>query len=286
MSDKIKHAYLIIAHHEFRILQMLLHSIDDVRNDIYIHFDKKLKDYPEFVVKYAGCYILENRVDVRWGHVSQIKAEYTLFEAASKRQKYQYYHLISGVHFPLKSQDYIHHFFSQLQNCEVMSYMPTSSGEIDLKMQRYNLFMKNYKCKCAFYSSLNQLLWRIGIRIQKILCINRNVRHSFYKASNWVSITNECVRYLLSIKEYVLIKYRYSLCGDEFFIPSELENSLIKWNILYTDKLLKCDFKEGANPCIYRLDDYEDLMKSDCLFARKFGSEDVINKILCYINSK
>ena len=39
----MKHAYLILAHNEFVILERLIQSIDDERNDIYIHFDGKLK---------------------------------------------------------------------------------------------------------------------------------------------------------------------------------------------------------------------------------------------------
>lgn len=36
------HAYLIIAHNEFEVLQKLVGALDDPRNDIYIHFDKKV----------------------------------------------------------------------------------------------------------------------------------------------------------------------------------------------------------------------------------------------------
>ena len=39
----MKHAYLILAHNEFVILERLIQSIDDERNDIYIHFDGKLE---------------------------------------------------------------------------------------------------------------------------------------------------------------------------------------------------------------------------------------------------
>ena len=40
----MKHAYLILAHNEFVILERLIQSIDDERNDIYIHFDGKLEN--------------------------------------------------------------------------------------------------------------------------------------------------------------------------------------------------------------------------------------------------
>jgi hypothetical protein len=36
----MKHAYLIIVHHEFEVLKLLLQALDDPCNDIYIHFDK------------------------------------------------------------------------------------------------------------------------------------------------------------------------------------------------------------------------------------------------------
>ena len=40
-----KHAYLIIAHNNFYILEKLLRLLDDERNDIYIHIDKKVNNF-------------------------------------------------------------------------------------------------------------------------------------------------------------------------------------------------------------------------------------------------
>ena len=38
-----KHAFLIMAHNEYDILNKLLLLLDDERNDIFIHYDKKCK---------------------------------------------------------------------------------------------------------------------------------------------------------------------------------------------------------------------------------------------------
>ena len=38
----MKHAYLILVHNDFEILGQLIRAIDDERNDIYIHFDRKI----------------------------------------------------------------------------------------------------------------------------------------------------------------------------------------------------------------------------------------------------
>ncbi len=42
----MKHAYLILAHNEPELLSLLVERLDDVRNDIYIHFDRKLSVLP------------------------------------------------------------------------------------------------------------------------------------------------------------------------------------------------------------------------------------------------
>lgn len=41
MEVNNKHAYLIMAHQNFEQLAILLELLDDIRNDIFIHVDKK-----------------------------------------------------------------------------------------------------------------------------------------------------------------------------------------------------------------------------------------------------
>ena len=40
-----KHAYLIIAHGNLRVLELLLRMLDDPRNDIWLHVDRKAQDF-------------------------------------------------------------------------------------------------------------------------------------------------------------------------------------------------------------------------------------------------
>lgn len=55
--------------------------------------------------------------------------------------------------------------------------------------------------KVLFIRRINQLLWRVCIRIQKELHICRNRNQSYTNAANWVSITGKCIGYLLQIKK-------------------------------------------------------------------------------------
>jgi len=280
----MRHAYLIIAHNEFEVLQKLLQAIDDPWNDIFLHFDKKVKQIPEVIVQHSGLFIIENRIDVRWGHLSQIEAEYALFESAHSMGDYQYFHLISGTHLPLQSQDRIHDFFSNLNHREVLMPLPVNEYQTDLKMHRYNFFMRQYQHPNALISRCAQLCWRMAIKVQRILQIRRNKNETFKTAANWVSLTKSGVGEILAKKQAVLKKYRFTLCGDEWFVPTELENSSLKSNVLYYDKLLNHSI-ERFSAKTWHTGDFDELMRSGCLFARKFGSEDmeVVDKIRDHI---
>lgn len=45
MAIAKKHAYLIVAHNEFELLKLLIASLDDERNDIYVMVDAKAKGF-------------------------------------------------------------------------------------------------------------------------------------------------------------------------------------------------------------------------------------------------
>ena len=60
-----KHAYLVMAHSDWSLLGKLLRCIDDPRNAIYIHVDKKA-DFPSSQIykpQRADCvYICKKRI--------------------------------------------------------------------------------------------------------------------------------------------------------------------------------------------------------------------------------
>ena len=266
----MKHAYLIIAHNEFEVLKLLISKLDDERNDIYVHIDKKVKTVPVLSTKKSRLHILDKRIDVRWGHVSQIETELLLFETALANAPYSYYHLISGTHMPLKSQDEIHEYFSR---DEVSNMFVSLGKDIEyqetLKMRRINLFLRNYLSKRKWEAALNQFLWKVLIRIQKVVGFELNRGCDFLKASNWVSLTECAVRLLVDRKMRIMHRYRFSFCGDEFFIPSELNDSPLAGTVENRDDILFVEMGR-SNPRTFKVSELESLKQTGCLFARKF----------------
>lgn len=279
----MKHAYLILAHNEWGLLQTLIDCIDDPRNDIFVHIDRKVRDLPELHSKEAGLKVLDNRVNVYWGDWSVVEAEYALFEEAVSNGPYGYYHLLSGVDLPLKSQDYIHSFCDENQDREFIGYTLTSiTPEIVRKVQRYHLFPHDFK-NAGF---VRKVLRAGCLRCQEILGIKRNRDISFTKGSQWVSVTERMARLFLDSRGWAEKTFRNTFCSDEIVFQTLCWNSPLKENIYDTEYdgkgcMRAIGWRDGQ---LYdwTAEDYEMLAASDALFARKFNSKnpEFIDKIV------
>jgi hypothetical protein len=267
------HAWLIIAHNEFGILQRLVSELDDEQGDIFIHFDKKVQDLPKIHSSKSRLFVLEDRIDVRWGSISQIKCELALFEAAAKKGPYDYYHVLSGATLPLKPFNDIDAYFKAAEKksvltglCQDLPYQET------LKVRRYNFFLKGYTSPRSGMRTISQFLWKSAIAVQRFFGVETNRDKTFYKASNWLSLTEEALQYILGRKRTILKTYRWSFCGDEYFVPSELMASSLNNKILNSDNYLYRKIVRSTATA-YKLDDLQSLRATGCLFARKFSSQ-------------
>ena len=283
----MKHAYLILAHNEFEVLGRLLQAIDDERNDIYIHFDRKITHYPDYRTSRAGLTVLTERIDVRWGDISVVKAEYALFEEACRHGRYRYYHVLSGVDMPLKSQDDIHCFFEENDGKEFIGYYQGDmTAEIERKVRRWHLFPGSFK-EVDGVRAVGKKVLRAGfIRLQQRSGYRRNATVEFRKGTQWVSLTGDCINYLLQHKEAVEQIYSHTFCADEIFVQT------LCWNSSFRDHIY--DIRDEERGCLRRIGwkdnqikewtekDFETLMRSGALFARKFTSRHigVVDQIL------
>ena len=276
MTYCMKHAFLILAHNEFRVLQALVSSLDDERNDIFVHFDKKVKDIPDLKVEKAGLFVLRKRIGVYWGGFSMVRAEECLFEEAVARGPYLYYHLLSGVDLPLKNQDYIHDFFQRNSGKEFISFEKTSKAIIDYRMRYIHLFPKGFRDRSSFLYLLRGLL----VLLQRGLLLKRNREVNFYKGSQWVSVTDSMAKCFLDSKSWIKKVFHHTFIPDEFVFQSLYMLTSFEENIYDEDddsarnqRLIKWSeghwyVKDWSAP------DLERLRSSPAIFARKFNGSD------------
>lgn len=279
-----KHAYLILAHANPFVLDRLLRLLDDERNDIYIHVDLKAKDFntDNFVgiTRNAKTVFIE-RMEVYWGHVSQIQVELRLFRSAFESGTYAYYHLISGGDLPLQSQDDIHRFFQKHSGKEFLGFSQATFDKE--RIDKIHLFSKNMRASEHQYSlRLQRKIRNLFVSLQRILNYHYGVTRGlqFVYGSNWASLSHQFVSDLLAHEEWLLDFYKHSNCGDEIYKQTFAYNTKYR-DLIYNidDELASCqrfmDWNRGK-PFTFGRDDFELLMSSERLFARKF--EDAVDK--------
>lgn len=275
-----KHAYLIMAHNEIELLKMLLSSIDDERNDIYIHIDKKLSSFNKNTlldaVTRSKIYFVE-RLNVVWGDISQIECELNLLKKATNKH-YDYYHLLSGQDLPIKTQDYIHNFFKANNGKEFVRFSSEKFSFED-RIRYYYFFIGKYGKPKDIKGLVLRLAEKISISIQKIIGINRikNSHLQFQKGTQWFSITNDLAMYVVENSENILEQYKHTICSDEIFLQTLIINSTFKDNLYHKEldndihaMMRLIDWNRGT-PYVFKEDDFEELKQSDMLFARKFS---------------
>lgn len=289
----MKHAFLIIAHHEFDVLRHLIEALDDERNDVYIHFDKKVDSLPVIQLYKAGLYILENRVDVRWGDVSQIESEFVLFQEAYSNGPYLYYHTLSGVDMPLKSMDTIHTFFNKYHGKELIGFHQENiRAQVDRKVRKYHVFPRYFRVKNPLLSFFFRSARFISIRLQYLLRVARHKDVEFKKGTSWVSVTHEFVTFFLPKRDDMIKMYRYTFCADEIFLQTLCWDSKFRHRLYDSENegrgcMREVEWENGEVKD-WTIDDYEKLKDSEAFFARKFSSKniEVVKKILTNVTKR
>ena len=272
-----KHAYLIMAHTQPELLKKLLQMLDNERNDIYLHIDSKAKDYPldevAAVLQKSKCTFTE-RTDVKWGSYSQIHCEMVLLKEAVKTE-HTYYHLLSGMDLPIKSQNEIFAFFDKYNGLEFVDEDDAAISEAALSRVKYTH---------KFYGkagSVKDFLGSLSTKGQKLLGVDKTKKYSdiiFQKGRNWFSITHGLAKLVVEKEAWIQEVFGKSVCGDELFLQTVARNSEYAEKICNPNTMPEVpdtryiDWKRGSNnnPYVFREDDFEELKNALGLFARKF----------------
>lgn len=284
MKDNMRHAYLIMAYGSWKQLRMLLELLDDPRNDIFIHIDKRSGDFPEAelraAVKYSGLEFIP-RKNVYWADFSQTEVELDLMEAASRKQTYHYYHLLSGMCLPIKTQDEIHAFFDQ-QDKEFIGMMPDGKEYTKRYANYYHFLLHNpiYR-KCKPLKALDRIL----MYLQKAVGIDRLRGQNLVIATGWTwfSVTDRHVKHLLDHKDFINRVFRHTIASDEMFMGTMVVNFGLEDRVYDITGQNGYDYTIGSKrliddsaraPYVWGTrnteEDFQTLMNSHCMFARKF----------------
>lgn len=193
---------------------------------------------------------------------------------------YSYYHFFSGTCIPTKTQKYIYEFCEK----ENKNFVGLVNKELWYSTERVrfywplvdNKYYKSYKSLKVFVHILVKLQHLFGVnRINKLSWL-KGEDTVIYNGWDWVSITDEFGRYLIAHEEEIRKMFTKTMCPSELWIHTILLNTEFRDTVYRMD-----DLKEGSMRFIdwnrgkpytwgKQEDDFEMLMESPYLFARKF----------------
>lgn len=133
---------------------------------------------------------------------------------------------------------------------------------------------------------------RFILYFQKIFKITRNKNLIVKSGCNWFTIPNDFAIYILNNKNIIKKEYKNGICCDELFIQTLLYSSNYKCRTYSFDNddcsssLRLIDWDRGS-PYVFRKMDFDLIVKSQMLFARKFDpniDSQIIKMIKGYIN--
>lgn len=282
----MKFAFLLLAHEDPENLRRLVHALDDPHFDFYVHVDAK-KDIAEFgfdsyALRHSPLTVLEKRISTYWGDMTLVDAMLALYRRAYETGEYDRYITLSGLDYPLKSNEEILKALGD-QNREYISAR-TLGKDLAFKIQGIYIWKHIFLARVA-----RHLLGHYGVVMHpQKLRIHKNDRTKYpvWFSSQWHALSGEFVAYMLkTLEENPSIRrfFRYSYAPDELLIPTILFNSSFASRAIPGDFPENQDFeelfrtlpavhhlrREKSNVVVFREEDYNELMNSGKLFCRK-----------------
>lgn len=298
-SEKMKIAFLILAHDQPSHLAKLVNALTADCSRIFIHIDKKadIREFKKFVPEHTHPIYLGHcdRIDVHWGGFSVVEATLNLLnESLNFGEHFDRFCLLSGSDFPIRSlSDIEKHFNSKKEFMRIDRRLNNSDNNSHCKNVRNYHFMDSPFINKFQYA--NRLFQKIPRKSYDKI--------SLFHGCQWFSLTNKCVKHVMQFiknnQDYVAFHKR-TLCPDEIFFNSIVKNSAFAADITHDfERINNLDeyFRSNVHGCHYIdwnarkvklpkiLDesDFDILRMSEALFARKFREPEsfgLLNKII------
>lgn len=282
----MKIAYLVLAHDKPAHLERLLKALCDKDCRAFVHLDAK-SDRDLFTIPSGTNAVFTNtRIPVFWGEYSMVEAIYVMLDQAlaCEEMQFDYFVLISGSDFPLKSRAEIKRFFERANNAAFLSAgrMPGKTKPLS----RLTQFVpdRDMTVLRKFYDLTPPWLRR---------CLRRAYARRLdpfvpYAGSTWWAIPTHAASYLSNFataQPDILDFFRNTICPDEMVFHTVLCNwpelGEIRPNLTYADWS-----KGGNNPAEISQGHIDRFVSEDpretgfgmprpreILFARKFPDD-------------
>ena len=274
----VKKAFIILAHKNPAQLERLIDALNDGNSTFFIHIDKKSEASAFRQLAQRNTHIASVKsVSTNWADFSLVEATLNGMKAVLEHPfQFDFISLISGQHYPIKSNEYINDFLREtncrtfLEFTEIPNYDRWKVRGGLYRLDKYFLGMRYHERITAkamnFISSYTGFLKRSFPAHMKP-----------YAGSQWWTMDNYTLRYVMNFvknnKDFVDYHKRM-FAPDELFFHNILLNAdddivlsgIANNNLLY----MNWPNLDHAHPEMLVAKDIDKIIGSDALFARKF----------------
>lgn len=294
----MKIAYLIFAYKNPILIKRTIDYLSCEDASFFVHIDAKVPIEQFQEIRGPQVHFIE-RIPVHWAEFSGVRATLLLIRAAlAARERYDYFVLLSGSEFPLRSREYIHQFMELNRGREfiTMKKMPAPGKPLS----RLNTL--RFPSTRPLLRFLFRALAKVGLGQRDYKKYFRNLEP--YSGITWWALSREACEYIIDFtqRDESLAKFCENIhAPEETFIHTILGNSpfeaRIRRNLVYEEwptsgprhgpKMLgakNVEFFESQNEV-----SVEDLHgPGELLFARKLSDEnlDLVDRITKMIQEK
>ena len=280
----MKIAYLIFAYKNPKLIRKTIERLTCEDSAFFIHIDRKSDLDPFASIRGKNVFFSEQRITVYWAEFSGVEAILLLIrQALAAPQRYDYFVLLSGSEYPLRSRKYIQHFFEENRGHEfiTMAKMPAPGKPLSrISTLRVPSTRPVYRFAC-------RVLARLGLAQRDYKRYLGKLEP--YSGLTWWALSREACQYLLEFKErdQNLTKFFENVFApEETFIHTILGNSPFKSrmrrNLLYEDWSAEGARPETITERHLALFESQDKVSSqdvhgpgELLFARKFSDDNL-----------
>jgi glycosyltransferase involved in cell wall biosynthesis len=286
----MKIAYLMLVHKNPRLLSRAIKTLSVDGVHFFVHVDSKA-DIGQFSIA-AGDNVqfCRERLPVYWGEFSQVEATlWLMWEALAAKAGYEYFVLLQGSDYPIRSSTYIQSFFEENRGYEFMDVMQMPAPGYPLS-----------KINKLRYSSEKPIRRLASIALAKAGLSHRDYRRYLgglepYAGQAWWTLSRDAVSHVVRFVESnpsYLEYFRNTFTADEMFFHTILGNSgfreRMRRNLVYVDWKGRGSHPAALGRRHLQLFEKEQRVvvadkwgSGEVLFARKFSDDrlDLVDRV-------
>ena len=271
----MKHAILITAYKDLFFIKKIIDYFDE-DFVFFIHIDKKCLENHLFLTQCKNVYLYK-KYKVEWGGSNHLLAINYLIIKAIKLQKFDFYHLITGSDYPIKSLANFKLYFEEHSDENFIEFfsIPHENWIPEKGIDR----LKYYWIGNNIFDIRNKHSFIITylLKIQRKTGVNRKFKYfngNLFGGGTYWSLSKNAIDEIIpyiSNKKFMR-SFNYSHCAEELFFQTILMNNHSVKCINNSLRFMIWE-DQASSPKTLDENDLSLILSSDAFFGRKFNPE-------------